>query len=117
MHDADDGNRMLTVFTVVPVEGLDAWTVQAVVVNAHGPVQAWSPYLFWSEQAAQVWLSHHVASPVRPSVRDCPHGTTDRAFAALVAEDGRELFVSEPLDRFKALGAAASFAAEFRALA
>lgn len=116
MDDAD-GNQPLAVFTVVPVEAMDAWTVKATVIRAQGPVQAWAPYLFWTEQAAQLWLGHHAAAPVRPSVRDCPYGSSDRAYAALVGDDGRELFVSEPLDRFRALGAAASFAAEFRALA
>lgn len=112
--DRDGLDADVAALAVRAVAAVDGWSVSILVPTYHGLVEAWAPFLFWSQSAAWQWLADRSRHAVRASVRECEGESNAAVWVALVDRDGREVLVSEPIDRSVAGEAAALLAAEFR---
>lgn len=105
----------LAIVSRLGVEAFDGVTIRVTVFHGDGPVHAWVPLVFFSDVAAETWLRDRGRDVIRPALRDCDESAgNDQVLATVIDTDGRELVISEPVDRITGAGVAAMLAAAIR---
>lgn len=117
MHDETrhSTSQPLSIVSRMRVDAFDGVAVRVTVFHGDGPVNAWAPVAFFSDHAAEAWLDDRGRDTIRPALRDCHESAgNDQVIATVVDSRGKEILLSEPVDRITGAGVAAMLAAAMR---